>query len=256
MKTQLPIILLVLVVAGLVVALVIQQDKAKKARADFLKTSEYLSNQWTKASADFNEQKQVNLGLEATRTALTNELTRVSNSLVATRQTLAQVEMSSKAAEETAREAIAQRDAKIASLESERDELTKRMVELNKSITDLEGKIADTEQKLARAEGDREFLLAELKRLQAEKAELERQFNDLAILREQVRRLKDELAISRRLDWIRRGLYGSDLKGAERLQKGFWQPVAKTNYGLEVELTTEGGVKITSPPTNAPPVKP
>jgi len=62
---------------------------------------------------------------------------------------------------------------------------------------------ADTERKLAASEGDREFLLAELKRLQAEKVDLERQFNDLALLRDQIRKLKDELSIASRLEWIR-----------------------------------------------------
>ena len=36
------------------------------------------------------------------------------------------------------------------------------------------------------------------------------------VLREQVKKLKDELSIARRLDWIRRGLYGAtERKGAE-----------------------------------------
>ena len=38
-------------------------------------------------------------------------------------------------------------------------------------------------------------ILVELKRLMAEKAELERQFNDLAVLRAQVSKLKEELSI-------------------------------------------------------------
>ena len=116
---------------------------------------------------------------------------------------------------------IAKRDSRINELETQRDDLTKRMTDLNGQITGLEGQISDTQRKLAASEGDREFLLKELKRLQAEKNELEKQFNDLAgMLREQVRKLKDELSISKRLDWIRRGLYGS-LKGAEKLQEGY-----------------------------------
>ena len=93
------------------------------------------------------------------------------------------------------------------------------MADLNTSITSLESQIDNTKKKLAASEGDRDFLLNELKRLQTEKAELERKFNDLAVLRDQVRKLRDELSIARRLEWIRRGLYGS-AKGAEKLQKG------------------------------------
>jgi hypothetical protein len=87
--------------------------------------------------------------------------------------------------------------------------------------------------------------------LQAEKAELERQFNDLAALRDQVRKLKDELSIARRLEWIRRGLYGSE-KGAEKLQKGLASVPGQTNFDLNVEIRQDGGAKIVQPPTNAP----
>ena len=103
------------------------------------------------------------------------------------------------------------------------------------------------------------YLLGELKRLQREKNDLERQFNDIAMLRDQVRKLRDELSISRRLDWIRRGLYGS-LKGAERLQKSPTTPTTN-RFDLNVELKESGTVNVTplpEPPpapatTNAPP---
>ena len=100
----------------------------------------------------------------------------------------------------------------------------------------------------------------QLKRLQAEKAELERKFQDLAILREQVRRLRDELSIARRLEWIRRGLYGEIGKGAELLQRGFVAKASESTnapagkggqYNLDVELSRDGTVKVN---TNAPAV--
>jgi hypothetical protein len=128
------------------------------------------------------------------------------------------------------------------------------MNELTNAIAGLEGRIAETQRKLAQSEGDREFLLKELKRLQAEKADLERKFNDLAVLREQVRALKEELSVARRLDWIRKGLYGQgDLKGGGLLQKGFSKPGTNApKPGLDVELKTDGSVKINAT-TNAPP---
>jgi hypothetical protein len=81
--------------------------------------------------------------------------------------------------------------------------------------------------------------------------------NSLAFLREQVHKLKDEDSISRRLDWIRRGLYGNaDQKGGEKLQQGFNVPMRATNYGLNVELRQDGSEKIIPPTplpaTNAP----
>jgi hypothetical protein len=148
------------------------------------------------------------------------------------------------------------RDAKIAELESERDGMTEKMDQLTTSISDLETQIADTQRRLEVSEGDREFLVKELKRLQAEKSELERQFTDLAALRDQVRKLRDELSISRRLEWIRRGLYGS-LKGAELLRKGMASATpGQTNFNLDVEVRREGGATVltntpAAPDTNA-----
>src|SRR5439155_1655978 len=134
------------------------------------------------------------------------------------------------------------------------------MTDLTTSIGTLETQITDTQRKLEASEGDREFLLKELKRLQAEKSDLERQFNDLALLRDQVKRLRDELSVSRRLEWIRRGLYGS-LKGGELLKKGVASSGAsRTNYNLDVEIRRQGAPTIltnsptqdgTTPSTNA-----
>ena len=108
-----------------------------------------------------------------------------------------------------------------------------------------------TERKLAASEGDREFLLKELKRMQLEKSELERQFTDLAVLRAQVSKLQEELAIARRLDWIRKGISTEVPKGAVALQQGgsATKSGTGTNFGLNVEIGSQGGVKIT---TNTP----
>jgi len=112
--------------------------------------------------------------------------------------------------------------------------------------------IADTEKKLLASEGDREFLLKELKRLQVEKADLERQFNDLSALRTQVAKLKEELSIARRLEWIRMGIYGiQEKKGAERLMAGNPPPARGSNYNLNVELKQDGGAVIVPRQTNA-----
>ena len=138
-------------------------------------------------------------------------------------------------------------------LTGERDNLTKYMSDLTNSVKNLENQIADVQKKLANSEGEREFLLTELKRLQAEKAELERQLNDLAFLKEQVSKLKAELAIARRLEWIRKGLYG-DAKGAELLMTigGPKPQQPKTNYNIEAEIKTDGTLKVQSGSTNAP----
>jgi chromosome segregation ATPase len=146
---------------------------------------------------------------------------------------------------------MARRDSKINELEAQNTALDKQATDLKSAIGNLEKSIADTEKKLAASEGDREFLLKELKRLQAEKAELERQFNDLAVLKTQVSKLKDELSIARRLEWIRMGIYGmQNVKGAEKLLSTNWAATDK-KFDLNVELKQDGGANIVPAKTNA-----
>ncbi len=152
---------------------------------------------------------------------------------------------------------IARRDARIAALNSNQQQLTQKMTGLESSIKNLNDLIAKTEKDLETTKGDKEFLLKELKRLQAEKAEMERQMNDLAFLREQVSKLKEELSIARRLDWIRRGIFGPDQKKGGQLLSEGWKPVPASTNGtsanvLNVELKKDGTVNIIPPPKPAP----
>ncbi len=251
MNFKIGIVVLVVLCLALGIALPIRHSRALREREEAQASIMRLSNEVASVETKFNEQKKVNVMLETNLAVRTSEVESYSNKLVATSATLAKTEADAKAAAEAAKDQIAQRDAKIAGLEDENDGLTKKMGDLNTAIASLETQIDDTTKKLAASEGDREILLKELKRLQAEKAELERQFNDLAVLSEQVRKLKDELSIARRLEWIRRGLYGSE-KGAEKLQKGFASTPATTNFDLNVEIRQDGGSRVVPPTTNAP----
>jgi hypothetical protein len=92
----------------------------------------------------------------------------------------------------------------------------------------------------------------------AEKAELEVQFTDLMVLRAQMAKLEEELSLEHRLDWLRRGLFSATQgKGAQRLAQGnnrlapaFRPP--PTNYDLNVEVTSDGMVRVIPPLTNRP----
>jgi len=245
-KAKVPMIILGLACVGL---LLIQHQRGvehQRALEQQRQSTEHifnLSNSLAQASDQLAEQQKTNLVLQTNLSVRSEELKCASDDLVAVRQTLDQTQTAAKAADQRAQEAqevLAKREERITGLETEKDDLTKRMVELNSSITELETKIADTEQKLAKSEGEREFLLAELKRLEGEKFALERKFDDLAALRAQMRKVRDEVAVARRLDWIRRGINGIDMKGAEKLQKGFSVPVASaTTYSLDVDLTRQ-----------------
>ena len=253
MKGKIPLIILVLVAVGLGIGLLVRHNQAVseiKVADDKINT---LSNTVKETQSKVDELKTVNMTLETNLSGRTRELESVSNEFVNVSATLAQAQADAKAAAEAAAAEMAKRDAKIAELQGQNDQMTSKMTELNTSLGTLEKLIADTEKKLAASEGDRTFLLRELKRLQMEKAELEKQFNDLAVLREQVNKLKDELSIARRVEWIRRGIYGvTAQKGAEALIKPVPPPsAAGTNVNLNVELKQSGGVKIQSG-TNAP----
>ncbi|MGV3774493.1 MAG: hypothetical protein ACO1QB_16455 [Verrucomicrobiales bacterium] len=238
------IVLLIIVSLGLSAGLYMRHNKATvKGEADEATILQF-SNKVVVTETKLNEQIQVNDLLMTNLAQKTVEVEQLSNVLATARTTLTRVQEEAKTAATNAAAEVAKRDARIGELETQRDDLTKRMTDLNGQINNLEGQISDTQRKLSASEGDREFLLKELKRMQTEKSELERQFNDIAMLREQVRKLRDELSVSRRLDWIRRGLYGQ-LKGAERLQQGFPTPAAgRTNYDLNVEIKQTGEARV------------
>ena len=256
MKLKIATVILFLICVGLGIALVLKQKKADEVQ---LKTEVqhtnivYLSNEVKAASKDLDEQRSVN-------TVLTNEVAKretkigeLSSTVTQLVSKLEQTETEAKTKEQAALSELAKRDSKIKELEGMNDDMTKTMGQLTNRIAGLGNQIAVTERKLAVSEGDREFLLKELKRLQTEKAELERQFNDLKTLKVQVAKLKEELAIARRLDFIRAGVF-SGMKGAEALMQKTPSAPAKTgtNFNLNVEFKQDGGAKVVPPSTNAP----
>jgi chromosome segregation ATPase len=263
MKTKAPIIaiiVLILLSLGLGVALVVRHNKAVEQKQQDDTRILQLSNEWTTTSAKLNDQIETNRSLTVSLTRKETELQQKEKEATDLRANLAKAESEKaavaaaveKAQAETkaAEQQIGKLNAKIGELENQNLALDKQAGELKTAIAEREAKIADTQKKLAASEGDREFLLKELKRLQAEKAELERQFNDLVVLKEQVRKLKEELAISRRLEWLKRGLYGSDwLHGGQMMQRGLPKPQPKgdTNASLNVEIKKDGSATVVPP---------
>jgi chromosome segregation ATPase len=218
-----------------------------------------LSNDLAQTRESLDRQQKVNAELVSDRAKrkteyeqLSNDLTKVTTDLSKTTVSLAKTEADLKASQEE----TAKRDAKIADLEAQNSALDKKALDLSTAITNLTTQIEETKRKLAASEGEKGFLEGELKRLVAEKAELERQFNDLKILRAQVAKLKEELTVARRLDWIRRGLFaGNEEKGAAKLMRtsASTQPQPPgTNYDLNVEVRSDGSVKVLPPQTNSP----
>ena len=247
-------ILLIICTVGLGVGLLVVHNKRVKLEQAKNETTENLNStrkQLDEARQKIEEQEQVSMKLETNLVLRGQELSSVSNNYMKISAELAKTQKDMQEAMERARAAIEQKDAQIAQLTSQTNALSRKMDDLTSSIGSLSKQISDTEKKLLASEGDREFLLKELKRMQSEKAELERQFNDLSALRGQVARLKEELSVSRRLEWIRMGIYGNqEKKGAERLLAGE-TPANTNNYNLNVELKQDGGAVIVPRQTNA-----
>lgn len=218
---------LVVVSAGLGFGLYRMTQHGVAERKAAAEVAANLSNQWVNATRKLDEEQKVNTRLNSDLTAKIEELGVISNRWTFVAAELSRREAEAKTAAAAARAEIERRDKQISGLENEKDELGKKMNDLTGQIDSLGGQIRETERKLAASEGDRTFLQGELKRLLTEKAELERKFADLAVLREHVKKLKEELNIANRLEFIRRGLYGVEIKGgATLLKRGVKKPDA------------------------------
>jgi chromosome segregation ATPase len=257
MKNLIGVIIFAVLALGLGVMLFSTKKQAEQRHQKDAETILYHSNELVKTSRDLDEQRQVNIMLTNDLGVVRTEFANLTNKYTQTVVTLNKTEESLKASQN----AVAERDQKIAALETQNRELDEKAIDLSAALTNLTTQIFETQRKLDASEGDKAFLEKELKRLMAEKAELERQFNDLAILRAQVSKLKEELSIARRLEWIRKGLFAADeQKGAQKLMNLRNQSAQTTTssnaYDLNVEVNSDGSVKVIAPLTNAPATNP
>ena len=268
MKNRIGVIVLVLLCLGLLIGLVTVKKQSGDQHSKDVETIQDYSNHLVTTSKSLDDQKQVAALLEkdldtqkTTLTQLTNDYTKISANLAETSANLAKTQT----ALQDSQQELAKRDTRISELETQNQALDKKAVDLSSAITNLNLQIADTQHKLSASEGDKAFLEKELKRLMTEKTELERQFNDLKVLRAQVAKLKEEMNIARRLDWIRQGIFANnDQKGAQKLMLGAAAPqrqvqAPKPTYDLNVEVSSDGSVKVIPPlspgATNSPAAK-
>lgn len=267
MRARIIIIILVIVSIFLGVALIKVSQNVEVRTVENTKVVTQVSNEISKVSGDLDEQRQVNslltnmverekkivTELTQEKAQLKGDLQRVTGERDEAKSEVERVKLAAAEAAKVAQQEIERHVAKIAQLEKEQETLVKTMEGLTNQIALLAVKISETEKKLASAEGQNDFLLKELNRLRAEKAELERQFNDLKIVKEQTKKLTEEHHVALRLEWMRKGLY-QDMKGAEMLTRPRTKPATPaTNYNLDVELRRDGAPVIKAT-TNAPAV--
>lgn len=213
-----------------------------------------FSNNLVSLESQLAEQKQVNRSLETTAGQRAENLLVTSNKWAAAAAALEQARIDAAAAAAAARAELAKRDERIGELSNQNDELTKTVDTLKGQIASLDVKIRETEGKLAASDGDRGVLRQELQRLLAEKADLEHKLTDLAFLRTQVRKIRDEIAVAQRLEFMRRGPYDPFIKGGVLLNRGVHREVAKNTFEIKAEVGTDGAAKVRVQ-TNAPTVR-
>jgi chromosome segregation ATPase len=257
MKTKLGIVILAVACGGLAIALF----ATKKTADERLKTDTYaildFSNQLVAATANLDELRQVNL-------MLTNDLAGSRQDLAGSRQEALTFSnqfiessgqlASTKASLQGAQDQIASLNGRIAGLETRNQVLDQRAAALTNAIASLNAQIAATQQKLAGSETNNAFLEKELQRQTAAKAELESKFNNLTTVRAQVKKLKNDLFVARRLQWMRDGVEpGSQQKGAQLLvQRTPSAPARPPHYDLNVEVSSDGSIHVVPMPANAP----
>jgi chromosome segregation ATPase len=216
---------LVVACLGLTAGLIIFRQKTESRVNTAEAQSARATAEVEEARAKFTDLEKLYTIQEGTLSMRNEELVVASNSLTRVAAELKTLEGE-----------MVKRGDRIAALQSERDDLATEMNEVNESIDKLEKEIGTTKKRLETAEGDRNFLLGELRRLQTERETLVRQFNDLAALRTQVAKLKEEAAIKRRLEWKRAGVYAlQEQKGAARLTAKPWV-MAKADNDLNADI--------------------
>lgn len=268
MKIKIGIVLLALICIGLLIALFATKKSAEAQRKQDNAAILDFSNQLDTANINLNDLRQVNLMLTNDVSALSQVAETLSNNLTATASTLS----TTKASLVTAEGQIVNLNGRITDLEAQNKALDERAAELTNRLAELDALITVTQRKLASSETDNAFLTAELQKQLAQKAELQRKFNDLNVLKAQVKKLRDELFVTRRLEWMANGNDPSTPKkgGAVLMQRGpvnaspataaaakmnaATPPAAKpaSAYDLNVEVGSDGSVHVIPPPTNAP----
>jgi chromosome segregation ATPase len=259
MKTKIGFVVLGILCLGLAIGLVVTKNQADEKQKADASTILDFSNQWSQASIKVNELLQVNLTLNtdlATNRAvladLSNNLASVSETVTNVRNSLASAQ--DQIATQTSRITDLQAQNKL--LDDRASALTEQAVALTNRINALNVQISDTLRKLAASETNNALLDRQLEQLVEMKAELEHKFDTLEAVREQVKKLREEVVAARRLEWMKNGT-DVQLKGVQVLLKQrdayTTMPSSRgTNFGLDVEVGSDGSVRALPHPVNSP----
>jgi len=263
MKIKIAIVILAIACVGLGITLFATKKQSDEQHTADVTSMLELSNQLVGATIQLNDFRVANVNLtndlasSRQQLALTEQQAgqqaeQLSNSLAAATATLEDTRTSLAAA----RDQITNLNTHVSDLETQNKVLDQRASELTNTIAQLNASIEETQNRLAVAETNRAFIEQELQKQMAQKAELEHKFNDLNEVRAQVKKLRDEIFIARRLQWMKND--NGQKKGAELLRQrtpAVTNPSAataghQTNYNLNVEVGSDGSLRVI-PPLNS-----
>lgn len=268
MKIKVVLVILAVAAAGLAIALFATKKQADDQHATDVKDINDFSNQVVDANEHLKEASQVNLTLSndlaASQQQLAlsaEELTQLSNHLATANAALADIKTTladTKTSLATEQEMVTNLNLRIADLEAQNKALDLQAEALSKAMAQLTVQIEETKNQLAVSETNSAYLQGELQKQLAQKAELEHRFNDVDELRAQVRKLKDEMFVARRVQMMKSD--NGNKKGGQLLMMRN-PPAASaparnpsaTNYDLNVEIGSDGSMKVIPPVTNTNP---
>ena len=259
MKTTIVIVILAAAAVALAVALLAVKKSGEEQHATDTSSIADLSKQVVDADLKINDLNSANIGYSNDLVLSHEQSVQLSNSLAAASVALGDSQKAIAAAHDqiaSDNSQITNLTARIGDLETENHALDQRAGELTNTIAQLNSLIEDTRRRLNTSETNNAFLQQALQQQMAQKAEIEHKFNDLDELRQQVKKIKDDLYIARRLQLMKND--SSQKKGAQLLMERSvpaTSPSAAPGYGLNVEVGSDGSVKVIPPlgaSTNAP----
>jgi chromosome segregation ATPase len=243
MKTLVTVIL-ILVCAGLVIALVMTQKNIDEQKIKNEQAIDDYSNQVVQANDELNDLRQVNLQLTNDLSASREEIVALSNQVLTISDNLSNSDTQLKSAED-----------QISSLEAQNQALDQQAAALTNTIFSLDAKITAAKAELVESEKKGEFFKHEATNEQADYLALQAKFQDLKTVRDQAKKLHNELVVERRLQWIREGKQpGVNIKGAQMLMARSWPTNTlkpASHYNLSVEVDSSGGIHFVND-SNAP----
>lgn len=253
MKQKIVIVVLATAAIALLFALFATKKRGDERHASDVSSILDFSNQVVTANLQIVDLKQVNLALTNDLAQQQQQSAQFSNRLAAANTALAETTL----ALTLAQQQVSGLTTQVADLESQNKILDQRAQDLTNAIVLLNQSIEQTRAQLTTTLGNNAYLQIELQKQMAARAEIEHKFNDLDALRAQVSKIKTDLFVARRMQLSKNDLGGK--KGAQLLvtpQRPAPATAAgnQSNYGLNVEVGSDGSVRVIPPigTTNAP----